>query len=274
MVCGALGCLQIIRVNGRGDNDIFFINVLSDMKYYDKMFHVKQKMTKLRELMNVTSSTNIETIVSRETYKKLSIYKTTLLQWNRKTGLIQIDSFDDYDSRHVLDSLQLIQLIENLTHKIGFREPQEEEGIDNSNLLKNLQIIDIGSGSGFPGMVLAIAGYENITLCESNGKKCIFLEEVARLTSTPVKILHARAEQVLEKYDLVISRACADLDALLRLMKNVSRETTTVGLFHKGKTWRSELDHAQQHWSFDYNAHPSITQNDSVILEIWNLNPR
>jgi 16S rRNA (guanine527-N7)-methyltransferase len=198
--------------------------------------------------------------VSRETIERLSIYIDLIQQWNRRTGLIQIKTLDDVWQRHILDSLQLIPLL--TPHTLS------------SDVDTSLSIIDIGTGAGFPGMVLAIVGIPNITLCESNVRKCVFLEEVARLTKTSVKITNNRIEHLDRKHDLILSRACAELNLLLEYMHFVSRETKSRALFHKGKNVNQEICNAQKKWSFSYHKYQSIVNSEGYILEITELKPK
>lgn len=132
----------------------------------------------------------ISNYVSRETIPLFEDYINLIKQWNRKTGLVQVDTIDNIWDRHILDCLQLIPHLPN----------------------KDAAILDIGTGGGFPGIVLAIAGYNNLTLCESNIRKTVFLDEVARRLSLKVRIIHERVEDLIEKFDIITSRACASLD--------------------------------------------------------------
>jgi 16S rRNA (guanine527-N7)-methyltransferase len=188
----------------------------------------------------------IEKYVSRETIKKYEIYYSMLRNWNRRTSLVQEDTIGQFWERHVLDSLQLLDHV-SLT--------------DVS--------IDMGAGAGFPGMVLAMAGVREITLCESNARKCVFLEEVARETQTKVSILCERVENVNNQYDVVVSRAMASLDKLIWCSyKIVSRETFCKMLLLKGENVMSEVEEAQKKWVFEYEIFPSVTSNDGKIVKI------
>lgn len=194
--------------------------------------------------------TKIFDYVSRETLPKYEIYFNELQKWNKALSLVQKNTINDFWFRHVLDSLQIIP-----------------------NLDDAHSIIDMGSGAGFPGMVLAISGIKNITLCESNTKKCLFLSEIARLTDTKVTILNKRIEEIQDqKYDLIISRACTSLLQLLEYGTIVSRETESRYLFHKGAKYLEEIEEAQKKWNFNWLKIDSITSKDGVILDIRNVN--
>jgi len=187
--------------------------------------------------------------VSRETYDQLKLYQQLLFKWQNKINLIGPDTVAASWQRHFVDSLQLLSLIKNISGKS----------------------IDLGSGAGFPGMVLAIAGAGDMHLIESDGKKVMFLKEVARITNTPVTIHHGRIEEVkLDHVANIFSRACSSLSTLFALSeKYVSRET--ICTFHKGKNSSKELLDSEVEWLFDYSIHPSLTDTEGRILQITNL---
>jgi 16S rRNA (guanine527-N7)-methyltransferase len=193
-----------------------------------------------------------QTRVSRESLDRLSRYYDLLLKWQSKINLIGPDTVKNAWERHFLDSLQLLDLIPDLSQKI----------------------VDLGSGAGFAGMVLAICGAADVHLIESDGKKIIFLKEVARITKTKVGILHRRIEDYpLKATDILVSRACAELDALLALaFPYASHET--ICLFHKGKNWAKEIEVAEKHWQFNYAVVPSAIDQQGVILKLTNIGKR
>lgn len=193
----------------------------------------------------------IEEIVSRETMEKFLIYYDLLVQWNRRTSLVQQETLGDFWGRHILDSLQLQNYVQD----------------------KKTSVIDIGSGAGFPGMVLAMAGYENITLCESNVRKTVFLDEVSRVSKTPVRVFNERIENLQHhSFDIVVSRACASLEKLLDLSRHiVSRETFQFCLFLKGKKLNDEIQDAQRLWSFSYEIYTSQSSEEGRIIKIWDI---
>lgn len=198
--------------------------------------------------MNIDKRVN--EFVSRETVEKYQLYLIELEKWNRALSLVQKSTLSAFWTRHILDSLQVLEYIENAA-----------------------SIIDIGAGAGFPGMVLAIAGIRNITLCESNRKKCIFLEEVKRITQAKVNIYNGRVEDLQDvKFDLIISRACSSLSQLFQYGSFVSRETNSRFLLHKGGSYLDEIEEAKKNWSFEWIKIPSITSKDGVILDIRNVN--
>ena len=190
--------------------------------------------------------------VSRETFERLSLYHDLLLKWQAKVNLISPDTVAIAWQRHFLDALQILPLIDSLDNKI----------------------IDLGTGAGFPGMVLAIAAAGNVHLIESDTKKILFLREAARITGTKISIHHGRIEEKLTSFgDIIVSRACAPLDTLLSLASNyVSHET--ICLFHKGKNYSKEIDDAELHWSFIQDVVLSITDTQSAILKLTSIRKR
>ena len=149
--------------------------------------------------------------VSRETFSKLEVYVALLEKWQRKINLVSPQTLANAGTRHIEDSVQMSLHLHD----------------------KNANIADIGSGAGFPGLVLAVMGYPFITLIESDMRKCMFLKEVARQTDTPCTILNTRIENVDTTYDVITARALADVDQLLTLTRNMRRRETKL-LFLKG----------------------------------------
>ena len=121
----------------------------------------------------IISSESIENFIDAR-YEKLELFVTTLLKWNEKINLVAKATEEEIWNRHILDSAQLLKFIPDTKAKI----------------------VDLGSGAGFPGLVLAIMGYENVTLIESDNKKSVFLQEAARITGTKVQIINERIENV------------------------------------------------------------------------------
>ena len=142
--------------------------------------------------------------------------------------------------------------------------------------------LDLGAGAGFPGLVIAIlqANHANFVmhLVESTAKKCAFLAEVARATSAPVEIHCMRIEELSQsatslKPDIVTARALAPLPHLLELaapwLKSGAR-----GLFLKGRDAGKEIESAKRRFNFICHLHPSMTAEDSFVLEISHLAKR
>ncbi len=205
--------------------------------------------------------------VSRETADRLSIYAGLLAQWQKAINLVAPGTLGDVWHRHMADSAQLVGLAP----------------------AGPLTWVDLGSGAGFPGLVVAIllAGRTGckVTLVESDARKCAFLGEVVRKTGISgvlaVEILNGRIENSstqarlgtqarLRRVDVVSARALAPLDKLLGLAVPLFGPQT-VGLFPKGRDVAAEIDAAQRLWRFQYELKPSRTDADGRIVVLRDL---
>jgi 16S rRNA (guanine527-N7)-methyltransferase len=187
-----------------------------------------------------------ELSVSRETIEKLDVFAELLLKWNQKINLISPKTEGDIWQRHILDSLQLMPLIENRSVKIG----------------------DIGSGAGFPGLILAIAGCRDVTMIESDQRKCAFMREASRITGAGARIEAQRIEESgAISVDLVTSRALAPVTKLLDLASVIATEKTQC-LFLKGQHLDDELTEAHKKWFINAHRVPSKTDPAGIILHI------
>ena len=181
---------------------------------------------------------------------ELDQYVILLKKWQKAVNLIAPSTLSDIWNRHILDSAQLYSLI-----------PPESQGL-----------VDLGSGAGFPGLVLAILNQKNngplksIYLIESDTKKCLFLKEVIRQLSLPVTVLNQRIESVFDiKADVITARALASLSQLLKLGKNFGKAGTTC-LFLKGENVDQEI--AECGLLPSLKKIQSITNKNSFIIEI------
>lgn len=202
--------------------------------------------------------------VSRETIGRLETYADLLKQWQRTINLVAPKTLDDVWHRHFADSAQLYRLI-----------PEHAR-----------ELVDLGSGAGFPGLVLAIIGAEQssssgrsdalrVRLVESDTRKAAFLRDVTRRTGIAVDIMSTRIESItnsasLASVDVITSRALAPLPRLLELSEPLFA-SDTVGLFLKGKAVNDEIDAAQRTWSFDLALKESVTDADARIAVISHL---
>jgi len=127
-------------------------------------------------------------------------------------------------------------------------------------------VVDLGSGAGFPGLVLTILGVRGVELIEADARKCAFLREVARIAAASVVIRNARIEAVPPRIaDVVTARGCAPLDRLLQLAQPFIGPAT-VCLFLKGEQAAQELTAASQAWTMDATCHDSRSDPRGVIL--------
>lgn len=195
--------------------------------------------------------------VSHETLEKLGIYSKLLFFWQKKMNLVSNNSLQDLEIRHFLDSAQLYAFCKNL----------------------NGNIIDFGSGAGFPGAILSILGASKTFLVESNKKKCDFLISLKKETNSDFHVINSRIEN-LEFLDpsLIVSRALTSTKNLLKLSinhmlksksiksQNEAIKNTPNLLFLKGKTFRDELNEIPENLSLKFQTFPSITSAESRIL--------
>jgi 16S rRNA (guanine527-N7)-methyltransferase len=179
--------------------------------------------------------------------EKIKIYIDMLLKWQKRLNLISPDTIATIEQRHVEDSKVLLDLI-----------PKEKV------------ILDIGSGGGFPGIILGIYDYK-ISLLDSDYRKCAFLKEVVReLKLKETRVFNCRIEDYDGAIpDVITSRALASLDKLLDFLILVSRETNVVGFFHKGIKWEEEIKQAEKKWIFDKEVFSN--PNGGVILKVENV---
>ena len=185
--------------------------------------------------------------VPHETFEKLSAYVDLLLKWNSKINLISKNTVDEVWIRHILDSAQIIKYIED----------------------KSYRVLDVGSGAGLPGIILSILGVENITLVDSDQRKCSFLLEAARLLNLKLKVINDRVENICDKeFDVVTARGFASID---KVLNEVSSIKSNKILLLKGKNYNTEIQEALQRWKFEYITYPSITDFSSHILDITNV---
>lgn len=189
--------------------------------------------------------------VSRETLKRLSLYETLLRKWNPAINLVSNGTLKDLWTRHFLDSAQL------------FNVASLSEG----------RWVDLGSGGGFPGLVIAILSSEmapgiQVTLVESDLRKSAFLSTVAREIGLNVLVRSERIER-LEPMDadVLSARALASLPRLLEFAQ-LHLKSSGTALFPKGATWRDEVALARTHWVFNVDSIPSLTDPTSVVLKI------
>jgi 16S rRNA (guanine527-N7)-methyltransferase len=189
--------------------------------------------------------------VSRETFGRLEVYAELLKKWNPKINLVSKNSIEDLWERHFVDSAQIFSLM----------KPNSRHWVD------------LGSGGGFPGLVVAILALEmapdlKVTLIESDKRKSAFLRTVSRETNCKVTVLAERIETIEPlNADVLSARALADLSTLLGFADR-HLQKTGICLFPKGHTWEKELKEAHESWRFSLDTTNSETQENAVILKI------
>ena len=195
--------------------------------------------------------------VSRETYEKFEIYYETLFKWQKSINLISNSTIGNIWVRHFLDSAQLYDFTKNISGNI----------------------LDLGSGAGFPGLILAMMGNKNICVIESDQKKCTFIREVAMLSDTNIKIYNTRIEDLsFFKPNLITSRALAPLNKLIKYVENYMAKSPSNSekfpklLFFKGKYYKDELLELCKTRNIDYKVYQSITDEFGKIVYINKVN--
>jgi 16S rRNA (guanine527-N7)-methyltransferase len=190
------------------------------------------------------------TPVSRETEDRLELLVAELERWQQAKNLVSNTTLADVWTRHIADSLQL--------HSLA---PDAERWLD------------LGSGGGFPGLVIGIClaqrGRGQIHLVESNARKCAFLRHVARVTGSPVTVHNHRIEDVVGdfvgKVDVVCARALAPLPQLLDWCNELLR-SGTLGLFPKGQHLQAELTESAKYWKIQAETVSSVTDSAAGVL--------
>jgi 16S rRNA (guanine527-N7)-methyltransferase len=184
--------------------------------------------------------------VSRETHDRLQDFVALLKSWNRRINLVGRDTVGDIWRRHILDSAQLFRLM-----------PPETR-----------TLVDLGSGAGLPGLVLAIMGVPQVHLIESDGRKAVFLREAIRVTSTPAIVHSKRIDRVTPFVaDVITARALAPLPELMRISEQF-RDPHTICLVLKGRMVEEELTEATKTWHMQVHRQPSLTDPSGAILRL------
>jgi 16S rRNA (guanine527-N7)-methyltransferase len=191
--------------------------------------------------------------VSRETIEKLKIYNDFLLENNKLFNLIGKTTENHIFSRHFTDSAQIYDLIEDKS-----------------------QIVDIGSGAGFPGFIIKILMDSknvegNVVLIDKSPKKCKFLNDLSNKLDVKLKIQNVRLEDYkFNKISTIVSRAFKKvIDTIDILYKNNDKIRAIILM--KGKTYQQELEFAKKKYTFDVEKFRSITSDESYIIKIRNI---
>ena len=191
--------------------------------------------------------------VSRETIEKLNKYKDFLLNSNKLLNLIGKTTENHIFSRHFADSSQIYDLIEDKS-----------------------EIIDLGSGAGFPGVIIKILMNNNkidgnIMLIEKSPKKCKFLQNLSEKLDLTIKIVNLRVENFkFNKISTVVSRAFKNTVDTIDILFKHNEKIKSIVLI-KGKTYQHELEEAKKKYTFDVEKFRSITSDESYILKISNI---
>jgi len=193
---------------------------------------------------------NIGIDVSRETMDRLQHFGALVEKWTQKINLIAKSTVPDIWNRHIVDSAQVYQYVDSPKHWV-----------------------DIGSGGGFPGIVMAILAKElnpetKFTLIESDMRKCTFLRTATRELGLNAYVLTQRIEDAdAQSADVVSARALGSLADLLPLVDHHLNDNG-IALLMKGQSFAAELTDVSGNWDFDLTAYPSITNADARILSL------
>lgn len=191
--------------------------------------------------------------VSRETKERLVKYVALVEKWNPKINLVSKKSIIDIWTRHVADSAQIYRYGNTTGHWV-----------------------DLGSGGGFPGIVVAILASEagnqqKVTLVESDKRKSAFLRAAAREVDVKVDVISERIEDIQSlEADILSARALASLDVLIGFASN-HLKAAGIALFPKGVTHAEEVRAAQRNWNFELEEFPSKSDTSAVILKIGEI---
>ncbi len=192
--------------------------------------------------------------------EKYRLYIGALQKWQKAVNLVAPSTLKDIYGRHIADGIALSDYIKSIF--------EGNTGI---------QIFDIGSGAGFPGMVLAIEGFGNTKLIESDSKKASFLNNIKMLYQlNNVNILNQRLERVGGNPDVITSRAFKSVEETIELASGIIKSRTHIILL-KGQNVQHEIDEALKHFAFDYDLIKNTnTTSNGYILHIKNvrLNPK
>jgi len=184
--------------------------------------------------------------VSRETLARLEAYAELLTRWSARINLVGRDTLPDLWRRHILDSAQLYRFVPGSAQSL----------------------IDLGSGAGLPGLILAILGIPGAELVEADSRKAAFLREAARVTGAEVAIRSCRIQAMPpHPVDVITARACAPLDRLVD-MAAPFLAPDTVCLFPKGERHNEELTLARKAWTMDASVEQSLSDRRGVVLRL------
>jgi len=203
--------------------------------------------------------------VSRETIKKLEKYEAILKASQRKFNLIGKSTENKIWARHFYDSAFSTKFIVDIISR-------------NEN--KKFNLIDVGSGAGFPGLVVALMCQKSpnisFTLIESNKKKAFFLENVVAHLELNVKVLNKRVEEESEKFDFIVARAVAPLNKLLKLVSKISKKDSILLAF-KGQSWKEEVRLLKKEWNYKsliVKNNKDLENSRGVLLLIYSFSKK
>jgi len=189
--------------------------------------------------------------VSRETLNGFYEYETLLTKWNEKINLVSKNTLVDIWERHFLDSGQIIKHVE----------------------VSGKRWVDVGSGAGFPGLVVALLLRDrkidcDLVVVEKNSKKVFFLNEVIRKLNLSVEVVNDKIDNLEPlNADILTARAFSELNNLIEIAFR-HRKKEGICLFLKGENYRMELDKTLNYWFFDYDIIDSLSSSSGKIIRV------
>ena len=207
-----------------------------------------KRITKKSDLINLNKIKNTFSINSSQEIKLIKFLKELAIH-NKRTNLVGKSTLVNPWRSHILDCIQISPFIKS----------------------KNSTILDMGTGPGLPGLVLAIIGYKNVNLVDSNQKKINFVKHISKKLDISVKIFLSRIEKLNNsKFDFLISRALANLNKLfIYSYKLIDKDTVLI--FLKGQKVKNEIQEAKKIWSFNSEIYPSQSDERGSVLIIKKL---
>ena len=195
--------------------------------------------------------------------EKLSIYEKLIIEGQKKFNLIGKSTLGSIWLRHFADSAKLLKILKEVY--------QNSEG-------KVLNLLDVGSGAGFPGVVLSIMTNAEkipikVALADSNRKKSLFLKSIKKELGVSYTVVNKRSENINQKFEIITARAVTSVKTFLDLNHNLIKKESILVLF-KGRTWKEEVKESKKKWKFELNVVKNNIRIDSsggVTLVIRNL---
>ena len=195
--------------------------------------------------------------------EKLSIYEKLIIEGQKKFNLIGKSTLGSIWLRHFADSAKLLKILKEVY--------QNSEG-------KVLNLLDVGSGAGFPGVVLSIMTNAEkipikVALADSNRKKSLFLKSIKKELGVSYTVVNKRSENIKQKFEIITARAVTSVKTFLDLNHNLIKKESILVLF-KGRTWKEEVKESKKKWKFELNVVKNNIRIDSsggVTLVIRNL---
>lgn len=185
--------------------------------------------------------------------RKIREYVDLLLKWNEKINLIGKSTIEDIYNRHILDSKQLLKF---------FTEEELESSV----------FADFGTGAGIPGIILSIYGVKNIYLIEKSFRKSQFLNEAKKISDNKITVINKNIFDIKDiKFDIIVSRALAPLNELLKMVKPFCKKNTKC-VFLKGKKILEEIEKAKKEFNFNYKLFDSETSSEGKVIVIEKYN--